>query len=80
VLGSNLAKDLFGNGQAVDQMVRHEPAAAVMGVLASKAAAAGSIDDQAQPISSQQRLFERAHPMATATEWAAYLSAGTVPT
>ena len=61
VLGSNLAKDLFGNGQAVDQMVRvkNQPLR-VIGVLGAKGGSGlGSVDDQAfVPISlAQQRLF-----------------------
>jgi putative ABC transport system permease protein len=61
VLGSNLATDLFGNGQAVGQSVRIKgQSLIVIGVLASKGSGGfGSVDDQALvPITvAQQRLF-----------------------
>ncbi|HET9222560.1 MAG TPA: ABC transporter permease [Roseiflexaceae bacterium] len=61
VLGSNLATELFGSGQAVGQTVRVKgQALRVIGVLASKGGGGfGSVDDQALvPISvAQQRLF-----------------------
>ncbi|HEX9441041.1 MAG TPA: FtsX-like permease family protein, partial [Roseiflexaceae bacterium] len=61
VLGANLAKDLFGSGQAVGQTVRVKgQALLVIGVLASKGGGGfGSVDDRAfVPISlAQQRLF-----------------------
>lgn len=61
VLGSNVAQDLFGNGQAVGQTVRIKgQPLRVIGVLAEKGGSAfGSVDDQAfVPISvAQQRLF-----------------------
>ncbi|MFL5805852.1 MAG: ABC transporter permease [Roseiflexaceae bacterium] len=61
VLGSNLATDLFGSGQAVGQSVRIKgQTLIVIGVLASKGSGGfGSVDDQALvPISvAQQRLF-----------------------
>jgi putative ABC transport system permease protein len=61
VLGANLAKDLFGNGQAVGQTIRVKgQALVVIGVLATKGSGGfGSVDDQALvPISvAQQRLF-----------------------
>jgi putative ABC transport system permease protein len=61
VLGSNLATDLFGSGQALGQTVRVKgQSLRVVGVLAPKGGSAfGSADDQAfVPISTaQQRLF-----------------------
>jgi len=61
VLGANLAKDLFGNGQAVGQTVRvKDVALRVVGVLAPKGSNGfGSVDDQAfVPLSlAQQRMF-----------------------
>ncbi len=61
VLGANLAKDLFGSGQAVGQTVRVKgQTLRVTGVLAAKGGGGfGSVDDQALiPISvAQQRLF-----------------------
>jgi putative ABC transport system permease protein len=62
VLGSNLAQDLFGNGQAVGQTVRIEgQVLRVIGVLAEKGSSGfgSSVDDQAfVPITvAQQRLF-----------------------
>jgi putative ABC transport system permease protein len=61
VLGANLAKDLFGTGQAVGQTVRvKDQALRVLGVLAPKGGGGfGSVDDQGfVPISlAQQRLF-----------------------
>jgi putative ABC transport system permease protein len=61
VLGANLAKDLFGNGQAVGQTVRvKDQSLRVIGVLGAKGGGAfGSSDDQAfVPITfSLQRLF-----------------------
>jgi putative ABC transport system permease protein len=61
VLGANLAKDLFGNGQAVGQTVRiKDQSLRVIGVLGTKGGGAfGSSDDQAfVPIAfSLQRLF-----------------------
>jgi putative ABC transport system permease protein len=62
VLGSNLAKDLFGSGAAVGQTVRiKDRALRVIGVLAEKGGGGFgvSVDDQALvPITvAQQRLF-----------------------
>jgi len=62
VLGSNLAKDLFGSGTAVGQTVRiKDQSLRVIGVLAEKGGGGfgPSIDDQAfVPITvAQQRLF-----------------------
>jgi putative ABC transport system permease protein len=61
VLGANVAKDLFGSGQAVGQTVRIKgQPLRVVGVLATKGGSAfGSVDDQTfVPISvAQQRLF-----------------------
>jgi putative ABC transport system permease protein len=61
VLGSNLAKDLFGSGTAVGQTVRiKDQTLRVVGVLAAKGGGGmGSVDDQLfAPISFvQQRLF-----------------------
>jgi putative ABC transport system permease protein len=61
VLGSNLATDLFGNGQTIGQSVRIKgQTLVVIGVLASKGSGGfGSVDDQALvPITvAQQRLF-----------------------
>jgi putative ABC transport system permease protein len=62
VLGTNLAKDLFGNGTAVGQTVRiKDQTLRVVGVLAAKGGGGmgGSVDDQLfAPISFvQQRLF-----------------------
>jgi putative ABC transport system permease protein len=59
VLGANLAKDLFGSGQAVGQTVRvKDQSMRVIGVLNPKGGF-GSVDDQAfAPITFvQQRLF-----------------------
>jgi putative ABC transport system permease protein len=61
VLGSNVAQDLFGSGEAVGQTVRiNGQALRVIGVLAEKGGSGfGSVDDQAfVPITvAQQRLF-----------------------
>ncbi len=61
VLGANLAKELFGSGQAIGQTVRvNNQALRVIGVLNVKGGGAfGSVDDQALvPITfAQQRLF-----------------------
>jgi putative ABC transport system permease protein len=61
VLGANLAKELFGSGQAIGQRVRvNNQALRVIGVLNVKGGGAfGSVDDQALvPITfAQQRLF-----------------------
>jgi putative ABC transport system permease protein len=61
VLGATLAKDLFGNGQALGQTVRvKDQTLRVIGVLESKGGAGGgSVDDQAfVPIKFvQERLF-----------------------
>jgi putative ABC transport system permease protein len=62
VLGANLAKELFGSGQAVGQTVRiKDQSLRVIGVLAPKGGGGfgASVDDQALvPISvAQQRLF-----------------------
>ncbi|MFZ1467155.1 MAG: ABC transporter permease [Anaerolineae bacterium] len=61
VLGSNLAQDLFGSGEAVGQTVRiKNQTLRVIGVLTPKGGGAfGSVDDRAfVPISvAQQRLF-----------------------
>jgi putative ABC transport system permease protein len=61
VLGSDLAKTLFGSGQAVGQTVRvNGQTLQVIGVLASKGGGVfGSVDDRAYvPITvAQQRLF-----------------------
>jgi putative ABC transport system permease protein len=66
VLGSNVATELFGNGQAVGQTVRiaSQPLV-VIGVLASKGSGGfGSVDDQVLvPITvAQQRLFSGRTP------------------
>ncbi len=62
VLGSTLARNLFGSGQAVGQYVRiKDQSFRVIGVLAAKGGSGfgGSVDDQSLvPISvAQQRLF-----------------------
>ena len=61
VLGANLAKDLFGSGQAVGQTIRiKNQTLRVIGVLAVKGGGGlGAVDDQAfAPITFvQQRLF-----------------------
>ncbi|MSP13436.1 MAG: FtsX-like permease family protein [Chloroflexi bacterium] len=61
VLGANLAKELFGSGQAVGQIVRaKDQSLQVIGVLATQGGGGfGSVDDQAfVPITvAQQRLF-----------------------
>ena len=61
VLGANLAKDLFGSGQAVGQTIRvKDQTLRVVGVLAVKGGAGlGSVDDQVfAPIKFvQERLF-----------------------
>jgi putative ABC transport system permease protein len=61
VLGTNVAEDLFGNGEALGQIVRVKgQSLRVIGVLnAEGGGAGGSVDDQAfVPISvAQQRLF-----------------------
>jgi putative ABC transport system permease protein len=61
VLGANLARDLFGDGEAVGQYVRiKDSMLRVIGVLAAKGGGGfGSVDDQAfVPISlAQTRLF-----------------------
>jgi putative ABC transport system permease protein len=61
VLGANLAKDLFGSGQAVGQTVRiKDQTLRIVGVMAVKGGAGlGSVDDQAfVPIKFvQERLF-----------------------
>lgn len=62
VLGSNLAKTLFGSGQAIGQTVRvKDQTLRVIGVLAPKGSSGfgGSVDDQALvPLTvAQQRLF-----------------------
>jgi putative ABC transport system permease protein len=59
VLGSNLAKDLFGSGQAVGQTVRvKDQALRVVGVLAPKGGFGGADDQLFVPITvAQQRLF-----------------------
>jgi putative ABC transport system permease protein len=66
VLGANLAKDLFGDGQAVGQTVRMKDVVLrVIGVLAEKGGGGfGSVDDQAfVPISlAQTRLFSARTP------------------
>jgi putative ABC transport system permease protein len=66
VLGANLAKDLFGDGQAVGQSVRvKDTILRVIGVLAPKGGGGfGSVDDQAfLPISlAQTRLFSARTP------------------
>ncbi len=66
VLGSNVAKDLFGDGQAVGQSVRvKDTVLRVVGVLAEKGGGGfGSVDGQAfVPISlAQTRLFSARTP------------------
>ena len=66
VLGANLAKDLFGDGEAVGQSVRvKDTVLRVIGVLAAKGGGGfGSVDDQAfVPISlAQTRLFSARTP------------------
>jgi putative ABC transport system permease protein len=66
VLGANLAKDLFGDGQAVGQTVRvKDTMLRVIGVLGEKGGGGfGSVDDQAfVPISlAQTRLFSARTP------------------
>ena len=61
MLGSTLASDLFGNGDAVGQTVRiNGQALNVIGVLASKGGGGfGSVDDQAfVPIKYADQFFE----------------------
>ena len=66
VLGANLARDLFGDGQAVGQSVRvKDTILRVVGVLTAKGGGGfGSVDDQAfVPISlAQTRLFSARTP------------------
>lgn len=66
VLGANLKTYLFGDGEAVGQMVRiNSVACRVIGVMASKGGGAfGSVDDQALvPITlAQNRLFSARTP------------------
>ena len=66
VLGANLARDLFGDGQAVGENVRvKDTVLRVVGVLAPKGGGGfGSVDDQAfAPISLvQSRLFSARTP------------------
>ncbi len=66
VLGANLARDLFGDGQAVGETVRvKDTILRVVGVLAVKGGGGfGSVDDQAfVPISlAQTRLFSARTP------------------
>ncbi len=66
VLGANLARDLFGDGQAVGQSVRiKDTVLRVIGVLTAKGGGGfGSVDDQAfVPISlAQTRLFSARTP------------------
>jgi putative ABC transport system permease protein len=66
VLGSNIAKDLFGTGQAVGQTIRiQDQTLRVVGVLAVKGGGGfGSVDDQVFiPIGfAQQRLFSARTP------------------
>ncbi len=66
VLGANVAKDLFGDGEAIGQSVRvKDTMLRVVGVLAEKGGGGfGSVDDQAfVPISlAQTRLFSARTP------------------